>query len=195
MRAVVLLWALSWAGCTADIGATGLGADAESDETCVSAGCHVAVAEAMAPGSSHAVLLRCRDCHEVVRLDATPGHARSAACEGCHSQRGHEGVACTVCHSPHGTSNAFLLRETVAIDADRVALVRVARPEGASWSGLARAGVPGAKAGTGFCEVCHQHTRFYDRDGTGAPHDGAWCESCHLHDDGFAAGMEKDPAD
>lgn len=191
VRPAALALAFVAAGCTAELGATGADPDTASDDVCVAAPCHGSVAKAMEHGSSHAVLLRCRDCHEVLRLDASPGHARTAHCSDCHSQRVHGGAGCDVCHAPHGTSNAFLLRETLAVDEDRIAIVRVVRPEGASWSGLARAGVPGAKAGTGVCEVCHDATRFYDRAGAGEPHDSAWCGGCHLHDLGFLTPPEE----
>jgi hypothetical protein len=45
--------------------------------------------------------------------------------------------------------------------------------------------VPGEKAGTGICEVCHVSTSVYNSAGTGADHHKDFCMNCHSHQDGF----------
>jgi hypothetical protein len=162
----------------------GEGDDAEECGTC-----HTDVAGAWQDPSSHRLVLDCPICHAEVAEEEGPGHRSVPDCGTCHSERTHPyAIGCLFCHDPHGSPNAFLLRTSVVTpDGTRVG-VRVVVPEGASAGGLVRAGVPGEDAGTGLCEVCHTTTAHYRNDGTGAPHDTAWCPLCHGHQDGFLPG-------
>lgn len=159
------------------------GPDAGGDAACL--GCHDDVAAAWSNPSSHGILLSCPICHEPTRNDAGAGHATTSDCAACHSERAHQDYECTSCHAVHGSTNAFLIVPRIALAGGGEAEVLVTRPEGASSEGLVRAGVPGLDAGTGFCEVCHTGTRYYDRDGEAEPHETIWCFSCHDHQIGF----------
>lgn len=165
----------------------GLGQHPEANAACLE--CHTPVAERWALGSSHGILLDCTNCHGTFGPSG-PGHSDSRACSDCHSQRPHPATAaCTKCHDPHGTQNAFLLVETIEVPTGAEVAVHVTAVEGASVDGLVRAGVEGAEPGTGLCEVCHRDTRYYPRNGLGEPHDTGWCPRCHLHQNGFALGL------
>ncbi len=159
------------------------GPDAGSDAICL--GCHDDVATAWANPSSHSVLLSCSSCHDGGQADAGAGHATSAECAACHSERAHQDAECTTCHSPHGSTNAFLIVGRLALPGGGEAEIHVAMPEGAGPDGLVHAGVSGLEAGTGLCEVCHAGTRYYDRAGEGEPHEPGWCGGCHDHQIGF----------
>lgn len=173
-------------GAPFDGGAYGSGVDPAVLAHC--AGCHTDVVARLALPSSHHALFDCLGCHATSTKGGGPGHASTRECAACHSEAAHPaGARCGTCHDAHGTPNAFLVNEGVPLTHGGLAYVRVTKPEGASADGLARAGVKGARAGTGLCEVCHDATKHYDRDGLGAPHDAAWCGTCHDHAAGFAS--------
>ncbi len=176
---VVLVAACGPAGSSASDGGyvAGLGTEDARDATCLA--CHSEVAQDWTHESSHRLLLGCTGCHQVKAGTPGPGHAQLPACGACHSQQTHEDLACATCHQQHGSQNAFLFREEVTlVDGTEVA-VHLTKPEGATPDGLAH-------GGTGACEVCHDTTTHYNRDGHGTPHDTSWCISCHRHEDGFA---------
>jgi predicted CXXCH cytochrome family protein len=152
----------------------GVGTDLAAEAKCLS--CHVTIKDKWDHASTHALILDCTNCH-VAAAASGPGHASARPCADCHSERTHPAAdtGCLVCHDPHGSANAFLVKDTVAGKK-----VFLSRPEGRSQSGLARGD------GTGVCEVCHTGTTYYDSSGTGGAHDAAWCIGCHSHQNGFS---------
>jgi hypothetical protein len=169
---------------------TGLDVDQRTDQEIVAAcvACHAAEGERWQHVSSHHLLFNCAVCHTQLLERPGVGHEDRPFCSHCHSESPHpDSAPCAQCHDPHGSANAFLLRETITLPGDAgTASVHVTRPEGASPEGFVRAGIPdGGGAGTGFCEVCHTTTVYYNRAGTGALHSAELCSTCHTHADGF----------
>lgn len=150
--------------------------------------CHSDQGDAWQHLSSHRLLHSCNGCHQTLAPSEGPGHQSRPQCDRCHSEEAHEGLECVVCHDPHGTANAYLLRARITLPASLgEADVHVTRPEGATLDGFVRQGVDGGVAGTGFCEVCHTRTAHYTRQGNGSAHHGELCSSCHAHATGFSA--------
>ena len=100
-------------------------------------------------------------------------------CKTCHKYKNHFGDetvggyarSCMDCHTPHNTTNRFLLKEVINNREVRI------RP-GDNYVNSSR---------TGVCQVCHTQTKHWRNDvdnGTGdtSAHYAEGCPQCHQHD-------------
>lgn len=128
------------------------------------------------------------------------------SCDGCHdvvihnsnttsTKYGTWGTAwtCRSCHTPHGSRNIYLLKETITTPNSGDLPVDFRNMNtGVEANGL----VDSANPGRGPCEVCHTQTensdataRFRnDGAGDGGKHYSTMCAGCHSHKTGFSAG-------
>lgn len=175
--AALLVLALTGCGVTTaggDAGPTFTGVDDRLIVGCF--GCHSSQRVPWSRGASHALLFDCARCHTQAKPDPGRGHQSAAACTGCHSEGPHRGLACVVCHEPHGTVNLALVRSPLGGGE-----VRFEAREGRSAKGLVHGD------GTGVCERCHTATSHWRADGHGTAHHETSCVECHLHANGFSA--------
>ncbi|MBI5749043.1 MAG: hypothetical protein HZA00_07940 [Nitrospinae bacterium] len=96
-------------------------------------------------------------------------------CKTCHKYKNHFGDetaggyarSCMDCHTPHNTTNRFLLREVINNREVRI------RP-GDNYVNSSR---------TGVCQVCHTQTKHWRNDGSEPQaHYAEGCPQCHQHD-------------
>ena len=96
-------------------------------------------------------------------------------CKTCHKYKNHFGEetaggyarSCMDCHTPHNTTNRFLLREVINNKEVRL------RP-GDNYVNSNR---------TGVCQVCHTQTKHWRNDGSEPQdHYAEGCPQCHQHD-------------
>ncbi len=96
-------------------------------------------------------------------------------CKTCHKYKNHFGDetvggyarSCMDCHTPHNTTNRFLLKEVINNREVRI------RP-GDNYVNSSR---------TGVCQVCHTQTKHWRNDGTEPiSHYAEGCPQCHQHD-------------
>jgi predicted CXXCH cytochrome family protein len=153
--------------------------------------CHNATTVTALMSSGHGALsLVCENCHTVLRPnDYGPGHERAPRCAECHTeQHTHQDPAvgtvkeCTNCHTPHGSTNIFLVNEQIQTPNRGTHTVVFNNILGLADGSFASVTQPG----TGVCETCHTRTDFYRSDGTGQPHFPYPCFTCHPHAGGFA---------
>ncbi len=115
--------------------------------------------------------------------------------------------ACTTCHTPHGTTNIYLIRGTIntpdgsswptsgtsAVTVDFRKKSASVAPNPGSLDGVMASGTAGS---TNVCQVCHSMTNHFRWDGSGPDQThtnvggeaGADCTACHNHKNGFAHG-------
>lgn len=120
-------------------------------------------------------------------------------CTSCHNMLDHQSQDCLVCHTPHSTTNIYMVRETIQTpnSGPRSVVFKTLGigdpyndPDpvvGDPNSGAMADSTNGVF--TGVCEVCHTATTHHRNDGTEPPpnhHDAENCTSCHPHTDGFA---------
>jgi hypothetical protein len=118
----------------------------------------------------------------------------------CHKLADHQSQDCRICHSPHGSTNIFMVRDTIQTPSagPRQVIFKtlgIGDPDndpdptvGDPNSGVMADDTDGVE--TGVCEVCHETTDHHQNDGT-SPVPGHWnaqvCSGsgCHIHVEGF----------
>jgi predicted CXXCH cytochrome family protein len=149
--------------------------------------------------SSHSLLFTCEFCHEQKKNTGSAGHMANSECNECHTEVMHFPLIsltrsqCTVCHNPHGSSNLYLIKESIEFDKNPESPVifhSLAGKGDYSFAELGEdeGGKNGMARGTGLCEVCHSTTIYYNSSGNGAEHFTERCIDCHKHTLGFYAG-------
>jgi predicted CXXCH cytochrome family protein len=196
---VVAFLTLVAAGCSKDGATQYVGGPPLAEATygqC--AFCHKPLATHMAETGGHSSLqLKCETCHADQQPgEFGPGHRAVPACADCHDgQLPHHDPAagtpkeCTKCHTPHGSSNLSLVRESIEINPGDFRLLTFTNRMGLADGSYASASQPG----TGVCEVCHATTTVYRNDGAGAPHFTTTCVDCHEHSRAFAPPLRPSP--
>ena len=89
---------------------------------------------------------------------------------------------CTNCHTPHGSTNLFLVNEQIRTPSGGTRNVVFNNLLGLADGSFASVSQPGS----GLCETCHTRTEFFRADGSGEPHFPYACFTCHPHAGGFA---------
>ncbi len=133
----------------------------------------------------------CHSCHfrSLDYPEPMPAWWRSDhICKSCHVETGfamaiqtHLGsdtLSCSICHNPHYHGEQYARY-----------YIRDENPVGESEHMLfnhATDFIHGAPNYDGICEICHNQTDYYRRDGSGAEHNvGSNCLTCHAHENGF----------
>ena len=129
----------------------------------------------------------CKDCHALETHSSQYSSARY----------GNWSIDCYTCHAAHGTTNIFLVRNSVLTpnSGAKSVLFQVDDRSGAtdpqnSFLGD-KSGANNAPYNDGICEVCHTKTSHFRNDTvSGGDHThnaGIRCLDCHTHDKGFKA--------
>jgi len=155
--------------------------------------CHEGNAVTMVVTGGHDDIQSCEVCHnDLLPGQVGPGHRAVPACESCHPNEAthhypslDSEALCTDCHTPHGSTNIFLVRELIVTPLGVAHDVTFNNEEGRADGSFASLTDPG----TGICEICHTTTSVYRSDGTGAAHFTSTCVDCHAHADGFAVSI------
>ncbi|MEE9555472.1 MAG: hypothetical protein V3W18_14395 [candidate division Zixibacteria bacterium] len=122
----------------------------------------------------------------------------------CHAIANHQTFECLTCHTPHNTTNIYMVRDTIQTPSsgNREVIFKTlgigdAFNDPDPVAGDPTSGVMADSSDgvfTGVCEVCHRTTTHHTNDGIGqdstqlpAVHnDAVDCTSCHPHDGGFS---------
>jgi predicted CXXCH cytochrome family protein len=180
------------AGCGTE-GATKYGGDPPTAEATYGSCtfCHGDLAVHMTDTGGHGSLdLKCEVCHEELTPgEAGLGHRAVPQCADCHErqQTHHDPAAgaageCTVCHTPHGSENLFLVNQLIRTPDGDTSEVEFTNLRGRLDGSFASVSQPGS----GVCEICHTRTDYYRGDGTGEAHFPFACFTCHPHAGAFA---------
>jgi predicted CXXCH cytochrome family protein len=164
-----------------------LGAEAEFG---VCAYCHNQLTVTATVSTHGSMSLNCQNCHTSQATGTFgPGHQSVPACADCHQgQKTHNDPAagtkseCVVCHTPHGSTNLFLVREQILTPSGTSRDVTLTNLSGQADGSFASVT---AEPPNGVCQVCHTTTRFYRSDGSGDQHFPFACFTCHHHAAGF----------
>lgn len=127
----------------------------------------------------------CIDCHNL------PTHSS----QHTSTKYGSWALDCFACHTPHKTTNIFLINENIKTPSSgtKAVIFRVDDETGGTnpqGSYIGNYDVLGLPYDDGICEVCHTKTNHYRNDASGGDHthnQNTRCVSCHQHSKGFAA--------
>jgi hypothetical protein len=121
----------------------------------------------------------------------------------CHDIANHQTFNCLTCHTPHGTVNIYMVRDTIQTPSsgNREVIFKtlgIGDPfnDPDPIPGDPNSGVMADSSDavfTGVCEVCHRTTTHHTNDGIGEGgsqlpenhNDAVDCTSCHPHEAGF----------
>ncbi len=164
-----------------------LGAEARFGDCAI---CHNELAVKAAVSAHGTLRINCGQCHtDLEPGNVGPMHRNVPRCADCHSQQQtHQDPAvgttmeCAGCHTPHGSTNLYLIREQILTPSGKTPSVQLTNLLGLADGSLASVSQPGS----GVCEVCHTTTMFYRSDGSGQQHFPFACFPCHPHAGGFA---------
>jgi len=133
----------------------------------------------------------CTDCHAMVPHSS----------ESTGTQYGSWTTTCRDCHTPHGTTNIFLVANSITPPAVGGTSPTPKNVYFTNTSGYASTGGAATRTGsyangdaTGVCQACHTRTQDpvnqsarYRNGGGGTSHDAnVPCKNCHAHSTGFA---------
>ena len=119
----------------------------------------------------------------------------------CHNIKDHQSQDCRVCHTPHGTTNIYLVEDTIQTpnSGPKEVIFKTLgigdpynSPDpvvGDPNSGVMADDADGVH--TGVCEVCHTTVSHHTNDDTHSGqghHNAEDCTGCHGHADGFSGG-------
>jgi len=134
----------------------------------------------------------CRDCHNL----------STHSSQHTSTKYGNWALDCLTCHTPHKTTNVFLIREALRTPNsgtksvlfhfdDRVGETNPGSAPG-DFSFLGdRSGASNTPYDDGVCESCHTKTNHWRNSTTGGDHShnaAVRCLKCHTHETGFRGG-------
>ncbi|HPR63302.1 MAG TPA: CxxxxCH/CxxCH domain-containing protein [Thermoanaerobaculia bacterium] len=125
----------------------------------------------------------CADCHNL----ATHSSQHTS------TKYGSWALDCLRCHTPHGTTNIYLVRESIPTPNSGTHSPIILRDDAATnpdGGYLGNRISDPTNYTDGICETCHTRTSYHRNDTSGADNHthnaGTRCVNCHTHEDGFA---------